>query len=95
MHTLYVKMYGTALMQCRTRSRLFVESQVHVKHTYFSTLMAHRSGNRSRNTKLHLSIQSWYRGDKYYPSQKFLCFKVPFLVLTQCSTKHTRGKQWS
>ena len=33
--------------------------------------------------------------DKYYPPRRFICFKVSFLVLTQCSTQHTRGKQWS
>ena len=29
-----------------------------VEQTYFSTLTAHRSGSKSRNTKMHQSIQS-------------------------------------
>ena len=49
--------YGTALMQRRTCSRIFIESRAHVEQTYFNTLTAHRSGNRSCNTKLRHSIQ--------------------------------------
>ena len=37
----------------------------------------------------------YIRQDKYYPPRRFICVKVPFLVLTRCSTQHTRGKQWS
>ena len=50
-------LYGTALMQRPTRSRFFVESRARVEQTSFSTLTAYRSRNRSRNTKLHHSIQ--------------------------------------
>ena len=91
-YTIIVKAYVRYRSNITSHTlKIFVESRARVRQTYFSTSTAHRSGSRSRNIKLRQSIQS----SRQVLSRRFICFKVPFLVLTRCLIQHTRGKQLS
>ena len=69
-------------MQHHTRSRFFVESRARIEQTKFSTLTAYGSINRSRNTKLHHSIQLYKQilSSSAISSLQSL-FSCPYLIL--------------